>query len=66
MGHVMESRSALMALWEEKQPAVGGFPSQRTNDTERWCLFVISLNKLLNKQSLDCDLGRHDDHMTSL
>ena len=31
-------------------PVNSGFPSQRTINADLWCFFVLSLNKLLNKQ----------------
>ena len=38
-------------LWGNPPPVMSGFPSQRSSNTELWCFFVLSLNKLLNKQS---------------
>ena len=37
----------------EYSPVTGGFPSQRDNNADLWCFFVVSLNKLLNKHSID-------------
>ena len=35
---------------EHHWPITGGFPSQRANDAEIWCLLNVSLQKLENKQ----------------
>ena len=34
-------------------PVSGGFPSQRISKADLWCFFVVNLNKLLNKNSID-------------
>ena len=55
----METISALLALYEENPPVIGGFPSQGpvTFDIS----FEISLSKLLDKQSRGAgDLRRRD------
>ena len=39
----------ILALWEGNPPVTGGFPSQWASNTDPWFLFVVGLNKLLNK-----------------
>ena len=51
--HQMETFSALLALGVGNPPVISGFPSQRASNTDLWCSFAVSLNKLLNKQSID-------------
>ena len=42
--------NVLLALSDRSSSLTGGFPFQRVNDAELYCLFFDSLNKLLNKQ----------------
>ena len=37
--------------WALVMGMTDGFPSQRANNADVWCLFVLNLNKLRNKQS---------------
>ena len=41
---------ALLAHCERNPQVTGGFPSQRASNVKLWCLFVVSMNKMLNKQ----------------
>ena len=34
-----------------RMAVIGGFPSQKANNTQLWCFFGVTLNKLMNKQS---------------
>ena len=51
--HQMELFSALLSLRNGNPPVRGRFLSQRTISTDLWCFFVVSLNMMLNKQSID-------------
>ena len=48
----MESLSALTALCEGNTPVTGEFPSQRAGDADFDVFFDASLNKMLNKPSI--------------
>ena len=55
--HIMTSsgenifRVTIPLCWNP--PATTGFPSQRYNNADLWYSFVVTLNKLLNKHSID-------------
>ena len=42
-----------METFSTLPPVTSGFPSQRDSNMDLWCFFVVSLNKLLNKHSID-------------
>ena len=50
----METLSALLALCEGTLAVIGGFPSLRDSNADRWCFFNVSSNKLLNKHYSGC------------
>ena len=54
--HQMETFSALLSLCVGNPLASSGFPSQRDSNADLWCVFVISLKKLLNKHWFDRQL----------
>ena len=54
--HDMEMRSTLLVLWEGNPLVISRLPSQRTGNQEHCCFFVVSLNKMLNKQSSCSDV----------
>ena len=45
--------SALLALFEGSPLVIGGFPSEGASNADIWCPFVVSLQKRLNKHSID-------------
>ena len=51
--HQMEIFSALLSLCAGNPPVTGGFPTQQDRNAELWCIFVISLGKLLNQHAID-------------
>ena len=56
----METVSALVAVCEGDPPVTGGFPSQRAISAGFDIFFGVSLNKLLNKQTMLLMLGHVD------
>ena len=65
--HDTETPPKLFVLREGKQPMKGGFSLQRASKAELSFCYVISLNKLLNKQNqVISDLKCYDTHMMSL
>ena len=51
--HRIETFSALLALCQGNLPVTTEFPSQWDSNADLWCSFVVILNKLLNKHSID-------------
>ena len=50
--HQKETFSVSLSFCAENPPVTGGFPSRNSN-RDLWCFFVVGLNKLLNKHSID-------------
>ena len=51
--HQMEKFSALLPLYAGDPPVISGFSSLRDRNADLWCFFGASINKLLNKHSID-------------
>ena len=60
----MEIYSALPCLCGRNPPVTGGFPSQRYLNSDLWCSFVVSLNKLWTNTRLTGNSRRRDGHGT--